>query len=106
MVMPSDGGEARPLLVLKQPEAFYFGSFTWTPDSRQILAARSRSLNLSPANEKISEIWLVPLDGSAPQKIDFPAMFVTCLRLSPDGKSIAFQFHQDRREVWVLQNFL
>ena len=109
MVIGVDGGEARPLLVLNGREAFQFGAFTWTPDSGRILAARSRTLNTSPDQDRVdrvSELWQVPVDGSAPQKVDFPAMYVTCLRMNPDGKTIAFQYKTNRREIWILQNFL
>jgi Tol biopolymer transport system component len=98
MLVPSDGGEARPLLTIHRPEVFLYGSFTWTPDSKTILSARTR--------EAVSEIWRVPVDGSAPAKIDFPPMFVACLRLNPDGKTIAFQVAHSKGEIWVMQNFL
>jgi Tol biopolymer transport system component/tRNA A-37 threonylcarbamoyl transferase component Bud32 len=106
MVIPADGGDARALLVVHRPESFPFASFTWTPDSKAVLSVRGRSFNRSAADERVSEIWLSPVDGSALRKIEFPSMFISCLRLSPDGKTIAFQVHHDRREIWVLQNFL
>jgi Tol biopolymer transport system component len=103
MIVPSAGGEARPLLTIKQPEYFPFGSFTWTADSKRVLAVRTRDLN---PKQTVSEIWQVPMDGSEPRKVDFPETFFNCLRMSPDGKSIAFQMHRARIEIWVLQNFL
>jgi len=106
MLMSSDGGEARSLFVLKQPESFPFGSFTWTPDSKRILAVRDRSLDPAPAGRKASEIWIVPAEGGAPQQIEFPTMAISCIRMNPDGRTIAFQVHQDARQIWVLQNFL
>ena len=99
MLVPANGGEPRTLLTIHRPEAFIFGSFTWTPDSRQILAVRTR-------DNRVSEIWRVPADGSTPSKIDFPAMRIACLRLSPDGKTIAFMRPQWRSEMWMIQNFL
>jgi Tol biopolymer transport system component len=99
MLIPEGGGEARPLLTVRQPEAFLIWAFTWTPDSRQVLVSRTR-------NNRVSEIWLVPVDGSSPRKIDFPAMRVTCLRLNADGKTIAFQTDTSKSEIWMLQNFL
>jgi Tol biopolymer transport system component len=74
------------------------GSFTWTPDSRRILAARTLGAN--------SEIWQVPIDGGSPSKIDFPGGRVVVLRLNPDGKTIAFMRASWRSEIWVLHNFL
>jgi len=98
MLLSVDGGEPRTLLTIRQPEVFILGSFTWTPDSQRILAARTRN--------NISEIWQVPVDGSAPSKIDFPAMKVAVLRLNPDSKTIAFHSGKTRSEIWMLQNFL
>jgi len=99
MLLPVEGGDARTLLTIHLPESFPLGSFTWTPDSRAVLASRLR-------NNRVSEIWKVPVDGSPPSKIDFPAMRIVCLRLNPDGKTIAFHGGAWRSEIWVLQNFL
>jgi Tol biopolymer transport system component len=99
MLVPAKGGEARPLLTIRRPESFLYGAFTWTPDSRGLLVARTR-------NNRTSEIWQVPVDGGAPSKIDFPAMRITSLRLNPDGKTIAFFCWKWRSEIWVLENFL
>ncbi len=99
MLLAVEGGEPRTLLTIQRPEAFIFGSFTWTPDSKQILAVRTR-------DNRVSEIWRVPVDGSTPTRIDFPAMRIACLRLNPDGKTIAFMRPQWRSEIWILQNFL
>jgi Tol biopolymer transport system component len=105
MLMPSEGGNARPLFTVRSPQSFRFGSFTWTPDSLRILAVISNP-GRSPKEESVSEIWQVPVDGSAPTKIDFPALPVVTLRMNPDGKTVAFHSPRWRSEVWVLQNFL
>jgi len=106
MVVPAQGGAAKPLFSVKTPYRFLFASFTWTPDSRTLLAAATRDLGHPPAEQKVSEIWRVPVDGGTPVKIEFPAMPVMCLRLNPDGKTIAFHSNRYRSEIWVLQNFL
>ena len=98
MLLPVDGGEPRTLLTIRQPEAFIFGSFTWTPDSHEVLASRTR--------DGMSEIWQVPVDGSTPTRIDFPRKRVAVLRLNSDGKTIAFHSGNDRSEIWLLQNVL
>jgi serine/threonine protein kinase len=98
MILPANGGAARPLLTIRRPEAFLIGSFTWTPDSKEILASRTRN--------EVSEIWRVPVDGSPPAKIDFPAMRVQSLRLNRDGKTIAFTNVKNRAEIWVFERFL
>lgn len=98
MLVPANGGQARALLTIKQPEAFLYGSFAWTPDSKQILASRTQN--------DISEIWCVPVDGSPPAKVEFPAMRVQSLRLNHDGKTIAFTNVKNRAEIWALERFL
>jgi len=105
MLMSPEGGEARPLLTVKIPQSFWYGSFTWTPDSRKILAVITNQGH-TPNEELVSEIWQVPVDGNAPTKIDFPPLWITSLRLNPDGKTLAFQVRHWRSEIWVLQNFL
>jgi Tol biopolymer transport system component len=99
MLLPAEGGEARTLMTIQQPDTFLLGSFAWTPDSKEILVSKTR-------NNRVSEIWRVPVDGSPPVKIDFPKMRIVCLRLNPDGKTIAFHGGAWRSEIWVLQNFL
>src|SRR5713226_3260712 len=78
MLVPTAGGPVRELLTVKKPEHFDFGSFAWTADSQQVLAVRTR-------NES-SELWLVPLSGGQPRKIDFPTMLIAQLRMNPDGR--------------------
>jgi len=98
-LMSAEGGEPRTLLTIHQPESFPLGSFAWTPDSREIVVTKLR-------NNRVSEIWRVPVDGSPPSKVDFPEMRIVCLRLNPDGKTVAFHNATWRSEIWVLQNFL
>jgi Tol biopolymer transport system component len=98
MLLSTDTSEARPLLTVQRPEAFLYGAFTWTPDSKQILASRTKNA--------ISEIWRVPVDGSTPAKIEFPPMRAISLRLNRDGKTIAFTNVQNRAEIWAFERFL
>jgi Tol biopolymer transport system component len=98
MLIPVEGGEAKPLLTLREPERFTFGAFTWTPDSKSILVARGVADRFA--------IWAVPLDGSAARRtaLEFPAMRMP--RLNPDGKSLAFFAGSGWGEIWALENFL
>jgi Tol biopolymer transport system component len=98
IVVPAAGGPARSLFTIHAPQAFLYGSFTWTPDSKQILASRTEN--------DVSEIWRIPIDGSPPAKIDFPAMRIQSLRLNRDGKTIAFSTVKNRAEIWVFERFL
>jgi|GEM_PF-3369904 len=98
LLMPARGGPARPLLTVHQPEVFPFGAFAWTADSSQILTLRSR--------EHKSEIWLVPVYGGEPRKIDFPPMRIVQLHMSPDGRTVAFTAGGRSQEIWVAENLL
>ncbi len=99
-VVPSNGGPARQVMSIRQPESFLYGAFAWTPDSKRLLVARTR-------NNRESEIWIVPASGGEAAKVGFPQGFrISALRLNPDGKRIAFYCWKWRSEIWVLENFL
>lgn len=99
VLIPARGGQAQSLLTVHQPEMFRQGAFTWTPDGKSLLIARSTS--------GASELWQVPVDGSTPRRIDFPyKMLINSLRLNPDGKTIAFTKVDYRNEIWMRHNFL
>ena len=91
---PLGGGE--PHSVVAPVELAGFRALTWTPDSRAILSAESGKA-----------LWVVPVDGRSPRKLDIDIsswIDGQGIRLSPDGKSIAFFTGQDAREVWALEN--
>ena len=58
------------------------------------------------------ELWLIPLDGSAPRKLDVDLSAAVDgqlgkIRLSPDGKQLAYVVGKSyQTETWVLENFL
>ena len=100
MVMPAAGGATEPLWTVYYPEEFWYGSFAWSRDGRYILAVRTR--------EGKSELWRVPVDGSAPVKFDFPEIpMLVQMRMNPDGRTIAFVAGtNEMQEVWILDHFL
>ena len=98
MLIPAEGGPARSLLTITKPEEFPFGSFAWSADSKQILTVRTR--------DQSSELWLVPTEGGDARKVDFPAMSVRQMRMSSDGRTIAFTSGVASGEVWVAENIL
>ena len=101
MLLPTSGGTARALLTIGKPETFQYGAFAWLPDSKALLVARTQRGN------ELSELWLVPTSGAPPKKIDFPLAKIRNLRLSPDGKTIAYHSpEQDLSELRALENFL
>jgi Tol biopolymer transport system component len=78
-VVPSAGGEPRMIRDL----AAHFGRFRWTPDGR--------ALAYSARYEGVGNLWLQPLDGSAPRPWTRwgtdPVFFFDWSR---DGKRLAF----------------
>jgi len=77
----------------------------WTPDGRAILLKKGTT-GVDP-----SEMWLVPISGEPPRKIDLDARRIAAgaigvTRLHPDGKQIALVAGHITTELWVLENFL
>jgi Tol biopolymer transport system component len=91
-VLAASGGE--PKTVVSEKDCCGGGSLNWTPDSQKVLYARQGS-----------GVWIVSKDGGTPKKIGLenagPAV-----KLSPDGKHVAFMVSTPGEEVWVLENFL
>jgi Tol biopolymer transport system component len=99
MLIPTAGGPARPLLTIEQPEVFPFWGYSWTPDSKHLVSARNR--------ENVGELWLVPVDGSAPRRIHFPRMgALQSVRMNPDGKTVAFVAGGSESQLWVAEHLL
>jgi Tol biopolymer transport system component len=98
MLIPVEGGDAKPLHSIRDPERFAFGAFTWSPDSKSILAARG--------SDKKQSLWIVPLDGTAPRKTALDHSEMRLPRLNPDGKTISFSAGSRSSEIWALEHFL
>ena len=102
MVVPLDGGAARPLMRTREPEGF--NPWQWMPDGRAMLVHK-----VVPGGA--DELWLAPLDGE-PRRLNVdmrnwsgePGDF----DLSPDGRRIAFVASAGAHgaEVWALEHFL
>ena len=96
-VMPAAGGEARDVLRgVPMPADLV----AWTPDGLGLLFTRH-----SPGDPKTG-LWLIPLQGGEPRKLDLAAESMRDLCLHPDGRHIAFTAGQDTSEVWAMENFL
>jgi Tol biopolymer transport system component len=102
MIMPAEGGPAREVLSIEEPDRISFaGGYAWTPDGRYLLVVHG-----SMADAFVPEIWRVALDGSAPRKIGVSAPYLLYLAVHPDGKRITFQQGWPNQEVMRLDNFL
>jgi Tol biopolymer transport system component len=102
MLVPAAGGDARSLWTVAAPDTFGYGAFAWLPDSSALLVSRTRGY------QGVSELWLVPVSGMPPRRIDFPfSGYIAGLRLNADGQTIAFHSGEgEKSELRVLENFL
>ena len=101
-VMPAEGGE---LWHLPGPWADVVErSFTWTPDSQQILFIRQEG-ELTQVTR--SELWSIPVEGGEPTRLGFSTRGrLDRFSIHPDGKHLAFTSSEPSTEIWVMENFL
>ncbi len=106
VLVPVEGGEPRELLRISQPQWVNNTAIPWTPDGRAVLV---RKMLIESGAQ--SELWLVPVSGEPPRKLDFDANRVPPyaqgkIALHPDGRQLAHDSGKWTAEVWVLENFL
>ena len=96
-IVPATGGTPRELFR-------GVGRVVWTSDSRALLA-----LKVPPERQ---ELWVVPIDGSAPRNLGIEVLDPTGqapFSLRPDGRQIAFvagDASPSSSEIWRIENFL
>jgi Tol biopolymer transport system component len=75
----------------------------WTADGKNILYGK-----LQEGSKDVVELWCIPAAGGEPQKLGLAMSLLLHLRVSPDGKNIAFTGSEQpaKSEVWVMENFL
>lgn len=101
-IIPTVGGEVRELirgdnsLILHRS-----GTIAWTPDGQNVLFVRPTS----PDGSK-TELWLIPIQGGEPRKLELTDENMHDLSVHPDGRHIAFTAGQTKSEIWVMKNFL
>jgi len=95
VIAPASGeGEARRVPLPWEAEQFQ--QHAWSPDGRAVLVQ-------STAPQRA--LWLVPIDGSAPRKLDIDVRgWNEGWRLHPKGTHIAFRTGKEAREVWALES--
>jgi Tol biopolymer transport system component len=106
-IVPTGAGDPRDLLALADGETWGPArTLAWAPDSRAVLTMKGTAARKS--------LWLVPIDGASPRKLDIDAAVFTRdgggldsgFSLSPDGRQIAFLSGKSAAEVWALENFM
>jgi Tol biopolymer transport system component len=104
-----DGGESREIFRLSEGE-FDVVPMPWTPTSDAVIVRKFARPRNAPSRG--GELWLIPLNGSAPGKLDVDLSAAVDgqlgkIRLSPDGKQLAYVVGKlYKTETWVLENFL
>jgi Tol biopolymer transport system component len=96
---PAGAGEPRVITLPAIVESN--DSISWTSDRRALLVAS----NADSRGRPHQRLWLVPLDGDPPREldIDISTWVIGSIRLSPDGRHVAFFTGEDAREVWALE---
>jgi Tol biopolymer transport system component len=109
LLAPVTGGEPRELM---RGEARGADVLMWAPDSRSVFVTAIRA---GVEGQGPRDVWRVPIDGSAPQKLDLdlaslgrPFNSDQRMHVHPDGRRVAFAAAEPAKadEVWVLENFL
>ena len=98
-IIPSDGGERRRVVSLRESKTSTIRGIDWMPDARDLLFLREDDPGVS--------LWKVSLEGGSPQKLWHPKKLVMMYpRVHPDGRRIAFTSLRYREGLWVMENFL
>jgi Tol biopolymer transport system component len=99
LVVSVAGGEAR--ILVRDTRLPWPPAIAWAPGSRGVLFVKQPN-----ADDPRTELWLVPLEGGEPRKLDLAARDMRDLAVHPDGRRLAYTSGDDRSEVWVMENFL
>jgi Tol biopolymer transport system component len=111
VVVPLNGGEPRELFRAQQPESMVGPVvLSWTLHGRALVVTK-RLMSGSRYLGGSRELWLVPVTGEVPRKLDIDASSWNILGgigapFSPDGKQVAFMAGKDSAETWALEGFL
>jgi Tol biopolymer transport system component len=77
----------------------------WTPDSRSFVYSVSAAASSSDGKPPMMETWIVSLDGRQSRRVELPDRLAQLVRVSPDGRQIAFVVpNQSPEQVWVIED--
>jgi len=98
LLLPTGGGEPRTLVEAPLIQGYVL--LTWAPGTDQVLFAKPGG--------KGNEIWRVSAQtGEQAFVAEYPGSGTfRAARISPDGRTMAYEFGQTKEEVWALENFL
>jgi Tol biopolymer transport system component len=104
-IVPASGGEPREIYSFEQ-EGNQIMTPAWSADGQYIYFSKlQKSLPL----EAMMDLYRIPIDGGAPQKLDLTMKRIRHLSVHPDGQRIAFSSmgaNPEQSQVWVMENFL
>ncbi len=95
LVMNSRGGPASAVVTVWQDEDLGPG-LAWLPDSRRVLFTRVQASR--------STLWVVAADGSGLRRLSSLVVGGKFLTIHPDGRHIAFQAGEPRKEIRAVEN--
>jgi len=75
----------------------------WSPDGQRLAFVSNRSDD-PDAKPYEMDIWLVPPEGGAPQKLSTPTGYKRDLAWSPDGGQIAYIGSETQDDPWAARN--
>ena len=101
LVMDISTGEVQ---TIETNDLSIFGwASAWSPDGKNLAV-------LHKAGEKPSELWIVPLEGGTPNKVELMEapikgrLYIT--DWSPDGNHIAFETRRSTYETFMMKNII
>jgi len=103
MLLTLSGGEPRELL--SAPAQGWITSADWSADGAYILFISGGGVSTSNTPQP-GQLWRVPAGGGAAERLDSQMDRINALRVSPDGRHVAFTTRPFSAEIWMMKNFL
>jgi Tol biopolymer transport system component len=95
-VIPTAGGTPRAILTASE----IIWSMVWVKDARSLIAAQRDKPGTSWS------LWRIPTAGGDPQRIGVTMDEMRQVRISPDGRSLAFDAGKLGGELWMMSGFV
>ncbi|MFH0989688.1 MAG: tetratricopeptide repeat protein [bacterium] len=99
-IVSLNGGEPRELF-----RSLQYNVLRWTMDGRYIIAQALD--NTTGRYAASSAIWMIPVQGGTPLRLDLNIPKMENFALHPDNRHFAFSVNEGaKNELWVMENFL
>jgi Tol biopolymer transport system component len=100
--IPLDGGEPREIPTAEGVRLGY--QVMWTPDQRFLITTRPDDPD--DASNPTRHLVRVDIETGETQDLGLSGGSIQSLRLSPDGRQLAYVAGSESYEVWVMEGFL